>query len=81
MASQNPVVSDPLREAPTNDPKMLAPGVYWCLESGIKPLICEKRESENFVRFTNGSHLSWPRESARFLGPLPVPKHDFLGDV
>ncbi len=78
MATQTPVVSDSLREAPTNDPKLLAPGAYWCLEPGIKPLICEKRESEDFVRFTNGSRLGWPRANARFLGPLPVPKHDYL---
>lgn len=52
----------------------LAPGVYWYQEKTGSVEICEKREGEHFVRFTNGSGQSWIHEGARFLGPLQKPE-------
>jgi len=57
----------------TNSPKALVPGVYWYLVPGKEPAICEKREGEDFVRFTNGGRQSWAREGERFVGPLTPP--------
>lgn len=57
----------------TNSPQQLAPGAYWYVVPGKEPAICEKREGEDFVRFTNGSRQSWAREGERFVGPLQAP--------
>lgn len=51
----------------------LAAGAYWYTEAGKGPVICEKRQGEAFVRFTNGGRQSWCREGDRFDGPLPSP--------
>lgn len=59
--------------ATTNSPQHLAPGAYWYMVPGKAPVICEKREGEGFVRFTNGSRQSWAREDERFVGPLQAP--------
>lgn len=57
----------------TNSPQQLAPGAYWYVVPGKEPAICEKREGEDYVRFTNGSRQSWAREDERFVGPLQAP--------
>lgn len=54
-------------------PKDLTPGVYWYVVPGKAPAICEKRENEEFVRFTNGSHQSWVKSEERFDGPIQPP--------
>ena len=59
--------------ATTNSPHTLTPGAYWYVVPGKEPAICEKREGEDFVRFTNGSRQSWAREDEHFVGPLPAP--------
>lgn len=56
-----------------NTPKQLAPGAYWYVVPGQEPRICEKREGEGFVRFTNGARQSWIRDNERFVGPLSAP--------
>lgn len=56
-----------------SSPKTLAPGAYWYVVPGKEPTICEKREGEDFVRFTNGSRQSWARDGERFVGPLQAP--------
>ena len=56
-----------------NTPKTLAPGVYWYVVPGKAPAICEKREGEDYIRFTNGGQQTWVREGERFVGPLPAP--------
>jgi len=48
-------------------------GAYWYMVPGKEPAICEKREGEAFVRFTNGSRQEWVRDSERFVGQLAVP--------
>lgn len=58
------------------DPKTLVPGAYWYMTPGQEPKICEKREGEAFVRFTNGSRQSWAREGEYFVGPIQVPAYD-----
>lgn len=55
-------------------PKDLQPGAYWYVVPGRVPAICEKREGEDFVRFTNGSYQRWIKPGERFDGPLPAPK-------
>jgi len=59
----------------TNSPKSLAPGVYWYVVPKKAPQICEKRDGEDFVRFTNGAHQSWARDDERFDGPIPQPEN------
>ncbi len=54
-------------------PKELLPGAYWYISLDGSFVICEKRESEDFVRFTNGSRQSWGRAGESFYGPLPTP--------
>lgn len=56
-----------------NAPAQLQPGAYWYIAVGEAPRICEKREGEDFVRFTNGGRQSWVRDHDRFVGPLPPP--------
>ncbi|MCC8397327.1 hypothetical protein LJ656_32650 [Paraburkholderia sp. MMS20-SJTR3] len=56
-----------------NEPKTLSPGAYWYVAPGKAPTICEKRDGEDFVRFTNGSHQTWTHDGARFVGPLVAP--------
>jgi hypothetical protein len=58
-----------------NTLKTLAPGVYWYIVPSKSPEICEKRDGEDFVRFTNGSRQSWVREGERFEGPLIAPSN------
>lgn len=53
--------------------RSLSPGVYWYMVPGKPADICEKREGENFVRFTNGSQQSWLRDGESFIGPLISP--------
>jgi hypothetical protein len=55
------------------NPKTLEPGAYWYLVPGKDPVICEKREGEAFVRFTNGGRQDWARDGESFVGPLSVP--------
>jgi len=57
----------------STEPKNLSPGAYWYVASEQQPIICEKREGEDFVRFTNGSRQSRIRTGANFIGPLPAP--------
>ncbi len=58
----------------TNDePRKLRPGVYWYLVPGKPPQICEKREGEDFVRFTNCGRQPWIREGEAFMGPIDQP--------
>lgn len=56
-----------------SSPKTLSPGAYWYLVPGKDPVICEKREGEAFVRFTNGSRQDWARDGESFVGPLAMP--------
>lgn len=56
-----------------SSPKTLEPGAYWYVVPGKDPVICEKREGEGFVRFTNGGRLELTRDGESFVGPLPVP--------
>lgn len=56
-----------------SNPKTLEPGAYWYLVPGKDPVICEKREGEAFVRFTNGGRQDWARDGESFVGPLAVP--------
>lgn len=55
-------------------PRDLPKGVYWYMKPGKEPEICEKRDGEDFVRFTNGAHQTWLREGESFYGPLPMPE-------
>lgn len=57
----------------TKTPKTLAPGVYWYIVPGKASEICEKRDGEDFVRFTSGARQSWVRDGERFEGPLVAP--------
>jgi hypothetical protein len=57
----------------TDAPKTLRPGAYWYIKPGESPKICEKREGEDFVRFTNGGRQSWIRECESFVGPIDPP--------
>lgn len=54
-------------------PAALVPGAYWYVRTGHSDQICEKREGEAFVRFTNGSRQDWIREGESFVGPLQTP--------
>ena len=54
-------------------PKTLEPGAYWYVAPGEAPKICEKRDGEDYVRFTNGGRQSWVREGDSFVGPLMSP--------
>lgn len=54
-------------------PKDLVSGAYWYVVPGVNPRICEKRDGEDFVRFTNGSHQSWVKPGERFDGPIQLP--------
>lgn len=54
-------------------PASLAPGAYWYVRPGHPDEICEKREGETFVRFSNGSRQDWIREGESFVGPLQAP--------
>lgn len=51
-------------------PAMLPVGFYWYFETDRQPVVVEKREPEDFVRFTNGAHQSWIRDGERFIGPI-----------
>ena len=58
----------------TTKPAELPAGFFWFYESGRKaPVVVEKRESEAFVRFTNGRHEYGLAAGERFVGPIPVP--------
>lgn len=57
-----------------HDPKSLLPGIYWYIAPGKKPVICERRIDENFVRFTDGGRQSWIGPDDRFDGPIFPPK-------
>ncbi|MBV7542214.1 hypothetical protein [Acidovorax sp. sic0104] len=59
---------------PNTDPKKLACGAYWYVVPGKDPEICEKRDGEAFVRFTNGSRQDWARDGENFIGPLARPR-------
>lgn len=61
--------------ASTNPPKDLAPGAYWYVVPGKAPVICEKRDGEDHVRFTNGSYQRWVRGGERFDGPIQPPAY------
>lgn len=54
-------------------PSHLAPGVYWYVVPGRTAEICEKRDGEEFVRFTNGGRQTWVRDGEGFIGPLFSP--------
>lgn len=54
-------------------PAALVPGAYWYVRTGHPDQICEKREGEDFVRFTNGSRQDWIRTGESFVGPLQTP--------
>ncbi|WP_146139380.1 hypothetical protein [Simplicispira suum] len=57
-------------------PSDLAPGVYWYVVPARPAEICEKRDGEDFVRFTNGGRQSWVRDGEGFIGPLFSPSKD-----
>lgn len=60
----------------SQSPKNIPAGAYWYLVPGKPPTICEKRDGEDFIRFTNCSRQSWIREGDSLVGPLPVPTND-----
>ncbi len=62
----------------TCEPADLEPGYYWFFEEGKEAVVVEKRETEAFVRFTNGRHASWIGRSDKLYGPLPTPSLDDL---
>jgi len=51
----------------------LEPGFYWYLAIDRPPLVCEKRDGETFLRFTNDSHQSWLGKQDQVVGPLRAP--------
>lgn len=55
----------------------LPPGVYWLIHPQNPEQLCEKREGEVFVRFTNGSQMTYTSKDHSFFGPhrlaLPAP--------
>lgn len=55
------------------NPSELPKGAFWYVVPGKEPIICEKRDGEAFVRFTNGSRQSWVRDGECFHGPIPIP--------
>lgn len=52
-------------------PADLPAGFYWYFETDKQPVVVEKREPEDFVRFTNGQRQTWIRDGERFVGPIP----------
>lgn len=56
------------------EPSKLDAGAYWYIAAGKRPVICEKRQGEEFVRFTNGSRQSWIGADDWFVGPLQEPE-------
>lgn len=57
----------------TCKPAQLPPGFFWYFEEGAKPVVVEKRDNEDEVRFTNGRQQPWIRDGEKFVGPLAVP--------
>lgn len=61
------------------------PGFYWYIPGALPPVksgnrpteraagICELREGENVVRFTDGSRQGWAHPQDQFFGPLQPP--------
>lgn len=58
-------------------PKDLTPGAYWYIVPGRPAAICEKRDGEDFVRFTNGGRQSWIKPGEEFDGPIHSPSQRF----
>lgn len=54
-------------------PKDLASGAYWYIVPGKPATICEKREGEDYVRFTNSCYQRWVKPGERFDGPIQAP--------
>lgn len=52
-------------------PGDLPAGFFWYHETDRRPVVIEKRDSENFVRFTSGQRQEWIRAGEHFVGPLP----------
>ena len=55
-------------------PAELPPGFFWLFEKGEKsPVVVEKKQGEDFVRFTNGRIERGASCVSKFVGPLQVP--------
>lgn len=48
----------------------LVAGFYWYLVPGKPPVICEKKDAEHLIFFTNGAHQAWIRRGDRLEDPL-----------
>jgi hypothetical protein len=59
-------------KATTEVIKSLEKGFYWYTDSKDS-IVVEKRDGEDFVRFTSGGRLSYSRNSDKFVGPLVKP--------
>lgn len=51
-------------------------GFYWYLPSRppADPIVVEKRDGEDFIRFTSGAHQRWAHHRDRFVGPIESPR-------
>lgn len=56
-------------------PEELAAGIYWYVSPGRGARICEKKDGDPWVGFTNGAHQSWILPGEYFLGPLQKPAY------
>lgn len=54
-------------------PSQLPAGFYWLFEKDSNPVVVEKREAEDFVRFTNGRIERSGQCVLKYVGPLAVP--------
>lgn len=57
----------------TTSTKSLAPGIYWYVVPGKQCVICEKRDDEDYVRFTSGGRQLRIRNGERLEGPIQAP--------